>query len=216
MDPPSRGRVLSVAAPTRTVGTMLRGKPLKRSGPLASSGPLARRTGIKAKSAKRIAEDRPGGPRDQVRQATFDRDNHRCVAAGFTPDVPCLPGIECDEIQGRGRRPGSHLDATATQSLCRICHLLKTDHPWLAGMLGLYGADEWLTRVAELPEHTDARRSLRSALDEWTRRKATALGRPVPANRQPIDGVTALIRARVNQAVVDAQYGDGDGPGPRG
>lgn len=189
---------------------LTRHAPLRRTQIRRSTKPLP------AKSAKRAAEDRPGGPREQVREATFARDGHRCVASDFVPDLPCPKGsMQCDEIQGRGRRPGSHLDLDQTQTLCWVCHHLKTVYPRLAAMLGLYGADEWLDRVGALDALDEPRWRtsagtgptlhdvLATDLAEWARRKAMALGVPAPAATPPLDGVLALLRERLSAGITN-------------
>lgn len=121
---------------------------------------------MKPVSGKRAAEKEE---REQVRQDTFAREP-QCVAAGFVPSVDCPPGLECDEVQGRGREPGSHLDLDRTQSLCWVCHRIKTDEPRVAGLLGLYGAAERDRRRGEEPD------ALPEALATWARIKARLCG----------------------------------------
>lgn len=142
---------------------MPRGKALA-----SGKGPAGTRKPIAQQSAKRAGETEQ---RRDVRVATFERDHYRCVAAGFVPGIPCAGGLECDEIQGRGREPGSHLDADRTQSLCPWCHRLKTDHPRIAGLLGLYGVDELERRL--MFEEPGA---MTAALAEWANRKAQLEG----------------------------------------
>lgn len=137
---------------------------------------LARGKRLAPVSAKREAER---DEREAVRQRTFNRDGRRCVAHEFVPLVPCpeesrSAPLQCDEIQGRGREPGSHLDDTKTQTLCWKCHTLKTNYPRVAGLLGLYGREERERRTAE-----EAPGAWEEALAEWARRKAQLTGLPV-------------------------------------
>lgn len=114
------------------------------------------------------------GERDErktVRQDTFARDGFRCVAGDFVPGVPCSEGLECDEAHGRGRRPGSHLDRAETQSLCPLCHRIKTDNPRTAGLLGLYGVDVRDRLLAQGFLFADA-------CSAWAAIKASLAGRP--------------------------------------
>lgn len=167
-------------------GPPARRKPLKAGKGLASGAGLARGPGPAPRSAKREAEH---DEREEVRRATFARDGHRCVASGFVPGARCPDGLECDERQGRGRRPGSHLDLTQTQSLCWADHRLKTTEPRLAGLLGLNGLEEqvrWLDEEAELGH--DEGTALQGAVTEWARRKALLVGAP------PAGGDVAAVR----------------------
>lgn len=137
---------------------------------------LKARSRLKPQSAKRRAENEMDGPRGEVREATFRRDRYRCVARLFVPGVPCSAALECDEFQGRGREPGSHLDETATQTLCSRCHRVKTTEPRVAGLLGLYGPDEQLRRIGEEPPGV-----LTGALADFGKRKAQQAGVSGPA-----------------------------------
>ena len=158
---------------------MKQGSDLDRSSTLDSKSSLkvGSRSSLKQgsrlpeKSAKRIAEDAPGGPRSIVRDTTFQRDGYRCVARHLVPGVPCSAALECDEFQGRGREPGSHLDDTKTQTLCAICHRVKTDHPRVAGLIGLYGPVEQERRLAEEPHG-----ALDAALADFAQLKARVAG----------------------------------------
>lgn len=132
---------------------------MKRGGPL------------RAKSARRETEDQPCGARAQIREATFKRDGYRCVANRFVPGVPCTDALECDEAQGRGRQPGSHLDLACTQTLCGYCHRIKTTQPRVAGLLGLYGPTEQRRRLSE-----DDQGGLADALAQWARLKGVMAG----------------------------------------
>lgn len=141
-----------------------------RSKPTSSSAP-ARRAPISAKSLKRILDDQPLGPRALVREQTFQRDGYQCVARHFVPGVPCSAALQCDESQGRGREPGSHLDLNCTQSLCALCHRVKTDFPEISALIGLYGTIE-LERRFVVAEPAD----LPAALAEFAKRKAQVAG----------------------------------------
>lgn len=167
----------------------------QRSKPLASGKALERtttparsRTPVRPVSAKRAAESEQ---RRLVREATFARDGYRCVASGFVPGLPCLPGLECDEMQGRGREPGSHLDVAATQSLCPVDHLLKGSYPRIAGLLGLYGLAEQERRLAE-----EAPGALLEALAEWARRKGQAMGAGGGHGGDPVAVLALAARRR--------------------
>lgn len=152
---------------------MARGAGLDRRSTLdqGSRSSLKSRSSLPAKSAKRAAEDVPLGRRSDVVRATFERDGYQCVASRFVPGVPCSVALECDEFQGRGREPGSHLDDTKTQTLCALCHRVKTDHPKTAALLGLYGADELYRRMLE-GDPAD----LPAALAEFANLKAKVAG----------------------------------------
>lgn len=157
----------------------------------ADSTPLAsRRAPLRRQSAKRAAE---APARAEVVRLAKERDGHRCVAERFAPNTRCAGRLEVDEMQGRGRQPGSHLNLEATQTLCSTDHLLKSNYPRLAGLLGLYGVEEQARRLEHDPQ------PLKDAVDEWARRKAQALGQRVGrgdveavhalrANRQPSTG----------------------------
>lgn len=139
-------------------------------------------------------------PRDVVRAERISIDRV-CQARGFTT-VPCDRGQEVDEMQGRGRRPGSELVLAETQLLCHTCHALKTRHPRMAGLLGLYGPVEQERRIT-----VEGRDKVEEALVEWVRRKSTArgidAGSPVwsgvvgLAVRRDATGVLALIAPQV-------------------
>lgn len=130
-----------------------------------------KRSPLRAKSARRRIEDEPCGARSEIREATFRRDGYRCVAYRFVPGVPCTDALECDEAQGRGRQPGSHLDLTCTQTLCGRCHRIKTTEPQTAGLLGLYGVEEQQRRLSDgTPD------SLTRALAHWARVKGVSAG----------------------------------------
>lgn len=147
-----------------------------------------RRRPISPVSAKRLAE---APARTAVREAAIARDR-RCVASDFVLSVPCTEWLEVDEMQGRGRQPGSHLDLDAVQCLCGPCHRLKTDEPRLAGLLGLYGPDEQARRLGE-----EGLVTLGPAVDEWARRKAVLRNRDlVPPIRGNLEAVLVLWRAR--------------------
>ena len=128
---------------------------------------------LPAESSRRRAE-RP--VRADIREACFARDRHRCQAAELAPGCR-HDRLECDEIQGRGRRPGSHLVLDETQTLCWVCHRLKTDHPRIAALLGLYGDDEMQRRLDDAGPVGDMGRVLAcvDALQEWTRLKRVLL-----------------------------------------
>lgn len=161
---------------------------LARKTPLRAKGPGLKRGGrLRGQSDKRAAEK---DERVAVRQATFERDHYRCVA-GYLTSFPCSLALECDEIHGRGRIPGSHLDLNETQTLCSLCHRLKTDYVQVATLLGLYGPDT-REREADLicmsadvgglrPDLANpfdeivGRATLRAAV-EWDRRKRQAAG----------------------------------------
>lgn len=165
------------------------GKGLARGKGLGRGAGLARGSGPAPVSPKRADEH---DERDAVRHATFTRDRWRCVASEFVPGAPCPPGLECDERQGRGRRPGSHLDLAQTQSLCWADHRLKTTEPRLAGLLGLNGLEE---QARWLDDEPDEHAALVGAVAEWARRKAILLGGP-PAGGD----VDAVIRLRDDRA----------------
>lgn len=113
---------------------------MKRSGPPARRTPMRRGRGLargrapKPMSAKRAAE-RP--QRDAVREHTFARAGWACEARTLVPEVECGGPLDCDERTGRGRDPGSHLDASLTQALCRLHHVWVTNHPAEARQRGL-------------------------------------------------------------------------------
>jgi hypothetical protein len=159
---------------------------VKRSGPLPRRTRLTfdpekvrawrRRTSrpLPARSQKRIGE---APIRAEVRSACFARDHYRCRAVELA-DGCQHDRLECDEIQGRGRRPGSHLVLEETQSLCWVCHRLKTDHPRVAGLLGLYGDEEMRRRLEEIGPPGDMARVMSAvdAAEEWARMKRSLLG----------------------------------------
>lgn len=149
---------------------------------------MNRRQPLRQVSAKRLAES---AQRQAVVAAAKARDRG-CVAEGFVPRVRCAPGLEVDEMQGRGRQPGSHLDLDAVQCLCPACHRLKTDEPRLAGLLGLYGPAEQTRRLED-----EGLGVLGAAVDEWATRKARL--RSVPPARGNLEAVLALWRARTSE-----------------
>lgn len=63
--------------------------------------------------------------------------NHECAARTLVPEVTCWGVLDVDEVQGRGVRPGGHLDGTNVQVLCRAHHNWKHEHPARAHELGL-------------------------------------------------------------------------------
>jgi hypothetical protein len=91
------------------------------------------RTRIKPVSDKRLAEREE---RDAVRETTLRRAGFRCQAAGAF-GILCGGHLDVHELQGRGVRPGGHLDDTNTIALCRIHHSYVTDHPQDAHDAGL-------------------------------------------------------------------------------
>ena len=171
----------------------------KRRKSIARGGPLPQ------VSPKRAAE---ADERKAVRQATFARDGYRCVARLFVPGVSCDDGLECDERHGRGRRPGSHLDLSETQTLCRACHHVKTTSPKVAGLLGLFGLD---VRARELHGDVAPEVTLRDAYREFARRKAMARG--VTWRDQIVDGraVEAFVQRRAAEALAAREQEQTDG-----
>ena len=86
--------------------------------------PTKPRRPVKRESDKRQAE-RP--LRDAVREETLRRAGYRCELADVVPEVKCWHpdgrfALDVDEKAGRGVAPGSHLDVTITQAVCRAHH----------------------------------------------------------------------------------------------
>ena len=70
-----------------------------------------------------------------VRRRTFNRDGFRCQACG-------RPGrLECDHVQPL-ERGGALWDLGNLQSLCRSCHLRKTEDENTTGG-PIDGQDQW-------------------------------------------------------------------------
>jgi len=151
------------------------------------SGPPKRRLGLRAdptkvlawreRSRKAIPYASPKRKREaliraEVREECFVRDRV-CVAKALCPDVACAPGLECDEIEGRGRKPGSHLVLDDTQALCPICHMLKTRYVRCASLLGLYG-DAAMDKHLEGLDSSGRLLAALEAVHEWERRKRQA------------------------------------------
>jgi hypothetical protein len=116
------------SSPLRRKTALRNGSTLKRVTPLDSRSTLApespTRRGERAARAAVIA-------------ATHARSGYRCEARLLVPEVECAGRLDCDEVMGRGRRPGGHLDVTNTQSLCRAHHDWKDAYPIRARELGL-------------------------------------------------------------------------------
>lgn len=179
-----------------------RGAPLRRGAPLTRGTPLGRGSRIAPVSAKRLAER---DDRAEVRTATFARDGWRCVAHALVPSAPCTAGLECDEEQGRGRNPGSHLDPFATQSLCTICHRIKTERPAIAGVLGLYGLNERALRLDRIVTESGpaaAGVATVDALISWCTIKHRMLG----IDRPPSIAVAALTTMLTRKLVIAAEH----------
>lgn len=92
-----------------------------------------RRKRIKPVSDKRLAER---AERDAVRETTIRRAGFRCQAPGAF-GILCSGVLTVHELQGRGVRPGGHLDDTNTIALCWPHHRYVTDHPKAAHAAGL-------------------------------------------------------------------------------
>lgn len=105
----------------------MRRSPLKRG-----TTPLPR------ESAKRKRE---AGARSKVKAAAMRRAGGRCELAAVVPEIQCWhpagEPLDCDEIAGRGRRPGGHLDVANCQIACRAHHDWKTREPLEAARRGV-------------------------------------------------------------------------------
>lgn len=76
-----------------------------------------------------------------LRDQCFMRDNYRCQAAWIAPFVRCSAGLEADHIRNRSTHPHLKEQLANLQTLCAICHRVKTAEPWASTILGLYGAE---------------------------------------------------------------------------
>lgn len=65
------------------------------------------------------------------------RAGGRCQLADVVPEITCWGPLDADEIAGRGRRPGGHLDVDNVQIACRAHHEWKTREPLEAARRGL-------------------------------------------------------------------------------
>jgi hypothetical protein len=92
-----------------------------------------RRTRLRPVSDKRLAEREQ---RDDVRETTLRRAMFRCQAPGAF-GIRCSGVPDVHELQGRGVRPGGHLDPANCVALCRRHHDHVTTHPQDARIAGL-------------------------------------------------------------------------------
>ncbi len=92
------------------------------------------RKGLPAMSKKRRAEI---PLRQQIREAALERSGRDCEAADLVPEVECGGPLDVDEKASRGVRPGSHLDLSLVQTLCRRHHDWRHAYPEEAHRRGL-------------------------------------------------------------------------------
>ncbi len=85
-------------------------------------------------SAKRRAEI---PLRQQVREAALERAGYDCEASELVPEITCGGPLDVDEKAARGVRPGSHLDLSLVQVLCRNHHDYRHAYPEEAHRRGL-------------------------------------------------------------------------------
>ena len=92
-----------------------------------------RRTRLRPVSQKRLDER---DERDAVRETVLRRQMFRCAAPSAF-GLRCGGRLEVHELQGRGVRPGGHLDEANCIALCATHHRYVTDHPSAARIAGL-------------------------------------------------------------------------------
>jgi hypothetical protein len=108
-------------------------KPLKRT-QLERGKPLRRKVRIRARSPKTVAE---APARKAVRERALERAGHQCEARDVWPEIDCWGPLDVDEITARGVRPGSHLEDSQTQVLCRGHHEARHRYVLEASRRGL-------------------------------------------------------------------------------
>ena len=89
------------------------------------------RTKLRAKSAKRVAQDRAYKP---IHDAAMERDGFRCQAP---PDVPHGGSLVVHHIVPVGRDGTLRNDIDNLVLICATAHAWVHDHPFLATRLGL-------------------------------------------------------------------------------
>lgn len=107
---------------------------MARGGPLPKGKPMDRRTRVNPMSKRRRGER---DERQTVREEAMRGAGHACSARAIVPELPCRGPLDVDEVAGRGRYPGGHLDPSNVQVLCRAHHNWKHANPLAARERGL-------------------------------------------------------------------------------